>query len=88
MRWRRRESPRPLLIRHDRAEVQANPTTSNPASIKLCTMYGLKYSHTNTDNDERKPQAFYKISRKEWFKRYRPGQAVKGRWEGKAVCRW
>jgi len=70
------------------AHTKANPTTSNPASIKLCTKYGLKYSHTNTDNEERKPQAFYKISRKEWYKRYRPGEAVKGKWEGKAVCRW
>ena len=70
------------------ADRQANPTTNNPASLKLCTANGLKHTHTAKDNTFRRPEAFHRITRKEWYARNRPEEPVKGSQEGHLGCRW
>ncbi|ORY34669.1 hypothetical protein BCR39DRAFT_513933 [Naematelia encephala] len=66
--------------------VEADPTTSNTASIRLCTKYGLRHTHTATENPYGKPQMFHRISKDEWFARN--GREIKDVWGGKQVCRW
>jgi hypothetical protein len=70
------------------ADGQADPTSANPASIKVCTKHGMRHTRTSIDNEYKKPQAYHEITREEWWKRNRPGKQATDHWGGKEVCRW
>jgi hypothetical protein len=79
-------SPSSDLLVHS-LHAQANPTTNTPASLKLCLANGMRHTHTAKDNPFRRPEAFHRITRKEWFARNRGGD-VRGLQEGQLGCRW